>query len=44
MKGFNFGVPRNGMKNVLRNNLNTDRNIPGPANYRDHEFFTKESR
>jgi len=31
-KGFNFGTPRDGMKNTLRNNLSTDSNIPGPAN------------
>jgi hypothetical protein len=30
-KGFNFGTKRKDMKNVLKNNLTTDPNIPGPA-------------
>jgi nitrate reductase beta subunit len=43
-KGFNFGTERNGMKNVLKNNLHTDPNIPGPASYRDHEVYKTDSR
>jgi len=43
-KGFCFGTKRNDMKNVLKNNLHTDPNIPGPASYRDADVYKVESR
>lgn len=43
-RGFNFGTERNNMKNTLKNNLQIDPDIPGPASYRDHEVYKLDSR
>jgi len=42
-KGFNFGTPRDKMKNTLRNNMHSDNQV-GPNNYNDHEKYLNDSR